>query len=221
MEELNKHMHYRAFGSEREDNLFRIITGIKKIVNATVKYNEETGGGVLDLNEECESIYGLALIAMQNYINMTCVDCFIISGNIGNPERKKLDKYYPSIRAQGEKIINSKYTKVELINTLANAIKHRNSLEIQCERILQSLDSENVLFAKKDSYGEYTLEVLNNFNLLTPLNSDSCEWEIYPVVKGMGILDTKWDLQKIAMELCQWGYAVKRNTNDERFKQNQ
>ena len=76
MEELHKQMHYRV-GSEREDNLSRIITGIKKIINTTVKYNKETGGGVLDLNEEFESIYGLALIAMQNYINMVCVDCYL------------------------------------------------------------------------------------------------------------------------------------------------
>jgi hypothetical protein len=221
MEELHKQMHYRAFGSEREDNLFRIIIGIKKIVNATVKYNKETGGGVLDLNEEFESIYGLALIAMQNYINMICVDCFIISGNSGNPERKKLDEYYRSIRAQGEKILNSNYTKVELINTLANAIKHRNSLERQCERILQSSDSENELFAKKDSYDKYTLPILNDFNLLTPLDSASCDWEIYPVVKGMRILDTNWDLKRITKELCQWGNAVKRKTNDELFNQKQ
>ncbi|MEA4841468.1 MAG: hypothetical protein VB110_10770 [Bacteroidales bacterium] len=132
----------------------------------------------------------------------------------------QLNKYSRSIRAEGEKILNSKYTKVELIYTLANAIKHRNFLEIQCDRILHSSNSENEVFAKKDSYKEYTLPVLNDFNLLTPLYSASCEWEIYPVVKGMSILDTKWDLQRIAKELRQWGNAVKRNVNNERFKKN-
>jgi hypothetical protein len=207
MEELHKQMHYRAFGSEREDNLSRIITGIKRIVNATVKYNKETGGGVLDLNEEFESIYGLALIAMQNYINMICVDCFIISGN---SEKEQLENYSRIIRSEGDKILNSNYTKVELIYTLANAIKHRNSLERQCERILKSSDSENEMFAQEHSYRPETLKVLNEFNLLTPLYSASCEWEIYPVVKGMRILDTKWDLQRITKELCQWGECLKK-----------
>ncbi|MEA4841412.1 MAG: hypothetical protein VB110_10460 [Bacteroidales bacterium] len=93
MKELTEKRHYRDFGSEREDNLFRIISGIEKIVNTTVKYNRETDGGVLDLNEEFESIYGLALIAMQNYINMICVDCFIISGNT---EKKQLNGPIPN-----------------------------------------------------------------------------------------------------------------------------
>jgi hypothetical protein len=218
MNKLKGKMHIRTLIAERDDNLFRIITGIEKIVSATVKYNRETGGGVLDLNEECESIYGLALIAMQNYINMTCVDCFNISGNT---EKKQLNKYSRSIRAEGDKILNSNYTKVELIYTLANAIKHRNELEIQCEKILWSSDSENEVFAKKDSYDKYTLPVLNDFDLLTPLNSASCEWEIYPVVKGMSILDTKWNLQRISKELCEWGDTAKRKANDEWFKHNQ
>jgi hypothetical protein len=216
MEELHKQMHYRV-GSEREDNLFRIIAGIEMILKESFKYNKETGGGVLDINEECESIYGLALIAMQNYINMICVDCFIISGNT---EKKQLNNYSRSICAEGDKILNSSYTKVELIYKLANAIKHRNELELQCDKILWSSDSENELFARNDSYDKYTLPVLNDFDLLTPLNTASCRWEIYPVVKGMSILDVNWDLKKITIELCQWGKAAKRRANDEFLKHN-
>lgn len=69
-------------------------------------------------------------------------------------------------RAQGGKISGSNYSKVELIYTLANAIKHRNELEIQCEKILWSSDSENELFAQESSYKGYTLKVLNACNVM-------------------------------------------------------
>lgn len=64
--------HWRV-PSDRNDNLRRIIVGIEKTFEVTREFNEETGGGMLDGDEESESIWGLALIAMQNCINMTCI----------------------------------------------------------------------------------------------------------------------------------------------------
>lgn len=201
--------HWRV-PSDRNDNLRRIIVGIEKTFEVTREFNEETGGGILDGDEESESIWGLALIAMQNYINMTCIDCFIINGL---SDKNALDDYSKEIRNSASIIPNSEFSFVELIYTLANAIKHRNELELQCERILMSHDSDNEKYAIEESYRGVNLKILNAFNLLMPLRNSSKAWEIYPIIKGMEILDPDYDLHNIAEKLFAWARKVKWDAN--------
>ncbi|MEG0519305.1 MAG: hypothetical protein RR555_10640 [Bacteroidales bacterium] len=205
MEDTTRGIHCRV-GSDRDGNLRRIIVGIEKALEITCEFNEDTGGGILDVDEELESIWGLALIAMQNYINMTCVDCFIIS----RPS-EKLEKFSKKIRNNASKIPQSKYTFVELIYALANAIKHRNELELQCQRILMSYNSDDEKYATEESYREANLKILNAFNLLVPLRDTSSAWEIYPIIKGLEILDPKCKLDNIAEKLFTWANDVKCN----------
>lgn len=203
-------IHWRV-GSDRDDNLRRIIIGIEKTLEITRDYDQKTDGGILDGDEELESILGLALIAMQNYINMTCIDCFLING-LSN--KKDLVDYSQKIRKSALIIPHYEYSFVELIYTLANAIKHRNELELQCERILMSHDSDNQKYAIEKSYEGQNLVILNTFNLLTPLRSTSEAWEIYPIIKGMEILDHDYNLYNIVDKLVVWARKVKRDANE-------
>lgn len=148
---------------------------------------------------------------MQNYINMTCIDCCIING-LSN--KNDLVDYSQEIRKSASIIPNYEYSFVELIYTLANAIKHRNALELQCERILMSRDSDNQKYAIEKSHEGYNPLILNTFNLLTPLRSTSKAWEIYPIIKGMKILDHDYNLHNIAEELFAWASNVKWDANE-------
>lgn len=209
MKKTTQGIHWRV-SSDRDDNLRRIIVGIEKICEITSEFNEETGGGILDGDEESESIWGLAMIAMQNYINMTCVDCFIINGL---SDKNSLDDFSKKIRKSASRIPNSEYTFVELIYALANAIKHRNELELQCERTIKSDNSDNEKYAIEESYRGANLTILNAFDLLTPLRDTSNAWEIYPIIKGLEILDPDYNLNNIAEKLFAWAIKVKWEAN--------
>jgi len=64
--------------------------------------------------EEVEHIYGLAFIALQNYINSSIYDRF-----------QNLTKQYLKYKI-GKEFNNSGRTKIELIIALANYYKHRD-----------------------------------------------------------------------------------------------
>lgn len=67
------------------------------------------------LLEDTEHIFGLALIAFQNYINATIKDLTTIGG------KTLQQKYY----AYGVKFAETDYTAIQLIISLANYIKHK------------------------------------------------------------------------------------------------
>jgi hypothetical protein len=117
--------------------------------------------------EESEPIYGLAFIAFQNYIN----------GSINDfaDSLKEKETYY---KLEPKPNNNSK-SKIELIISLANYIKHK----------------------EEGTPHKGTKETLDNFNLIyenvTYLDNS-------PIFQGLTLLDDSWDLFKIKDFVTEW-----------------
>jgi len=91
------------------------ITGLENSIEVLqTKFNEIDWYDGLWLLEESEPIFGLAFIAIQNYINSSIYDRF-----------ESLEKQY-LIYKTGDKIEESGRTKIELIIAIANYFKHRD-----------------------------------------------------------------------------------------------
>ncbi|MHB9140821.1 MAG: hypothetical protein ACYC25_02980 [Paludibacter sp.] len=113
------------------------ITGLENsILVLKTKYNEIDWYDGLWLLEESEPIFGLAFIAIQNYINSSIYDRF-----------ESLEKQY-LIYKIGDKIEDSGRTKIELIIAIANYFKHRDHpLDLKVETA-KTLTNFNLKFDK-------------------------------------------------------------------------
>ena len=200
--------HYLMLSKERENTLRRNIEGFENIISNLKLLPLQ----IIDLNEELEYTYGLAVMAMQNYVAMTCVDCYIIYSDLEKPYKKQLKEFSEYLPKAGEKIPNSDYTKPELIQALANSFRHRDDLEAYYYKMNNPPTDDN---KKKDvPYHGNTSSVLNEYNLLLPYFPEDETCLPYPVTKGLELLDENINLQKIADDLCEWGMYSKENVKD-------
>lgn len=200
--QINRKHHYLETDNYKS-NLEFLIEGIEYSINRIVQYNKEATDGLLDLEIELEGAYGLALIAMQNYINLTLVDCFIASNINSDTPKEKLHTLKEKLRTFSQEAYKNDYmyesgeTKVQLIVSLANSYKHRNDLELYIDKIYSNKELTLSESEKdKKGYNPNTSDVLNAFNLL-----ESDDWGIYPVINGMEILDKDFNLQNIINHL--------------------
>ena len=107
-------MHWKRH-DYRLESLTLTIVGIEKSILVLKKKAEEIDwyDGLWFLDES-EPIFGLAFIALQNYINSSIYDRF-----------ETLDKQYEKYKF-GTLIKNSNRTYIELIVSIANYFKHRD-----------------------------------------------------------------------------------------------
>ena len=131
------------------------ITGLENSISVLqTKFNENDWYDGFWLLEESEPIYGLAFIAIQNYINSSIYDKF-----------ESIEKQY-MIYKRDDKIENSGRTKIELIISIANYFKHRDhplDLKGDTAKILTDLNlkfdkdldiSESPIFKGLDMFSE-------------------------------------------------------------------
>lgn len=197
--------HYLMLSKERENTLRRNIEGFENIISNLKLLPLQ----IIDLNEELEYTYGLAVMAMQNYVAMTCVDCYIIYSDLDKPYKKQLKEFSEYLPKAGEKIPNSDYTKPELIQALANSFRHRDDLEAYYYKVNNMLIDNN----KDVPYHRNTSSILNKYDLLLPDVPKDETCLPYPVTKGLKLLDKNINLQKIADDLCEWGKNFKEKSN--------
>lgn len=179
--QINRKHHYLETDNYKS-NLEFLIEGIEYSINRIVQYNKEAPDGLLDLEIELEGAYGLALIAMQNYINLTLVDCFIASNIKWDTPKEELEKLtdkklltFSQGAYKNDYMYESGKTKVQLIVSLANSYKHRNDLELYIDKIYSNKELTLSESEKdKKGYNPNTSDVLNSFNLL-----ESDDWGIY------------------------------------------
>lgn len=182
-----------------KDVLEYIIEGIEYSIKRTSEDYENSPEGLMDIKILQEGIYGTALIAMQNYIDLTIANCYRAtyshSSNIS-----ELPKYAEKAR-KNDKACEKNNTYTEIIHALANSYKHRNDLEVYCETLMHVHDSEdeqNIIDnIKTEVYRGCTQKTLNALELL----STDRFAEIYPVTKGIEILDKDYNLKNIIKHL--------------------
>lgn len=106
--------HWRSH-DYRKKSLKITLNGLNESINYLKKKQEEIVwyDGILFM-EEVEPIYGLALIAFQNYINSSIYD-------LDESLNGKIDFY-----KKGNTLREHKGTDIELIIALANYFKHRD-----------------------------------------------------------------------------------------------
>lgn len=132
MKPKNKKGHWRDVDF-RYTSLVTTFDGLETSIQSLIKFQKETewyDGGFL--REDTEPIYGLAFIALQNYINSSIYD-------FDDTLDGKLDFY-----KYGEELKNG-VTKVELMICLANYFKHRDDsrgLHRGTAQILNKLNME-------------------------------------------------------------------------------
>jgi hypothetical protein len=117
--------------------------------------------------EESEGIYGLAFIAFQNYINGSIKDFA--------DTLKEKETYYKL----EQNLNNNTKTKIELIISLANYIKHK----------------------EEGTPHKGTKEILDYFNL----NYENVNYlDNSPIFQGLTLLNEDWDLFKIKNYVMEW-----------------
>ena len=107
-------MHWKSF-DYRITSLRLTLEHLENAIDQLYhKLKENDWYDGLFLMEECEPIYGLAFIALQNYFNSSIFDRFetLVNRNI----------QYKT----GSQILNTNVTEIELIIGLANYFKHRD-----------------------------------------------------------------------------------------------
>ena len=229
-------IHY-LMASECGGHLKLVIDGINSMIESIESTYKETNGTefgddsklgyigcAIDLNFELESLYGLALIAMQNYISAVSLECYIISNNaqgiriisIENKDNglKRFKEFTKELRKKGNIVQNSQFSEIQLIWALANAYKHRpEEFGLILNNVLH--DECWLMDMQTKSYKSDTKDILTSLNLLTPFDGDPefnyCEWEIYPVLKGMRILGG--DLLEVVKRLHEWEKEQKLNSH--------
>ncbi len=109
-----KKTHWRKIDLRIESLQLSILGLEKSIVELRKKEEEIECYDGLWLLEESEPVYGLAFIAIQNYINSSVYDRF-----------DSLEKQYLKYKI-GNKIKDNGRTDIELIVSIANYYKHRD-----------------------------------------------------------------------------------------------
>jgi len=101
--------------------LTNIISGLSKSLDFLIEKNKTVPWfDGLFLAEEAEPVYGIGLVAFQNYIIGTVMDLKEYCPNEKVKAMKKHQFYELDLK------INNKLTRVELTITLANYFKHRD-----------------------------------------------------------------------------------------------
>ncbi|MFR9546964.1 MAG: hypothetical protein SNJ29_15515 [Rikenellaceae bacterium] len=200
-------------------NFNRTIKGIFNIIDSTAKLNNDTNGGVLDMSYEYESLCGLAMIVMQNFINKISSECYRIEKsqyvNAGKTFTIGYKEYYRKLRAKGDKISGSNYTEIQLIYSLANSYKHRSeSFILLCDDLDNSGSDYTELHER--SYQSPNLKILLDFDLLTKINDDDPDWGIYPAYKGVLLMDGC--LQGVTNRVIAWAQDRKIEINNNAVK---
>lgn len=103
--------------------------------------------------EEVEPIYGMAFIALQNYINSSIFDLF-------ESLNKKNEIY-----KQDKKILSYERTRIELIIGLANYLKHRDEDNSFNKGTLNLLKDFKLNY--DDEFSEGISPIFEGYNLLT------------------------------------------------------
>jgi hypothetical protein len=146
------------------ESLQNTILGLEKSISVSRKKIDEIEwyDGLWFL-EDSEPIYGLAFIAIQNYINSSVYDRF-----------ESLDKQYLKYKI-GNKIKGTGRTDIELIISLANYFKHRDHPQNLTGETPKILNDFNLQYDK-------TLDIANSpiFKGLEILTKD---WNLDVVIK--------------------------------------
>lgn len=167
-----RNMEYEQFNSWRKVD-YR-IESLKHIINALEDSNisiwkRAREGGWYDGGwalEESEALYGIALIAMQNYINGSIKDIFNSS--------KEKHRYYQL----GTKITGYNMTEIELIIGLANYSKHVDDDGPFHPQTKQTLEHFNLRTNK-----EFDIDNSPIYKGLELLNNNSDLFELVKIVK--------------------------------------
>lgn len=142
-------MHYLEV-DYRASSLNMVIKGLSSSIKEFKHFGKKNQWyDALFFLEDSEHIYGLALIAFQNYINASIKDLTVQGG-----KQLQLEHY-----RHGEVLSTSGYTKIELIICLANYIKHK--------------EDDNEEFHK------HTKRVLSQINLNTDKQCDITESAVF------------------------------------------
>jgi hypothetical protein len=148
----------------RVQSLFQIITGLDNSINFLKKNIQDNLWYDGDwFRQDAEPIYGLAFIALQNYINSSIKD---FSGNTS--DKIKYYKTEPDLDDFNK-------TSIELIIGLANYSKHKDddgNLHSGTKEILECFG----LNVDKDSELDES-PILNGLNIL------SDKWDLFVVLK--------------------------------------
>ena len=86
-----------------------------------------------------------------------------------------------------------------MIIALANSYKHRDELEYNLEKIFLNEDSNTNHEEVKRSYRKATSDTLNSLNLL-----DTIDYELYPILKGVKLLDSNENIGVIFNDVLKW-----------------
>lgn len=169
MNEIKK-THWRIH-DYRYESLKHILSGLNNTIDSLkLRVAEKGWYDGYWLLEESEPIFGIAFIAFQNYINGSIKD---LVGDTGN----KTDYY-----KIGDSFINTSYTRVELIVTLANYSKH-----------------------KEDGIPhKATMAVLDAFELDYKIDQDAASIQDHIIFKTLDLFDKDWDLLKIMNMVTDW-----------------
>jgi hypothetical protein len=177
----------------RYNYLSDTMSALENLIDSFKKKNREEDyyDGFFFL-EDSEQTYGLALIAMQNYIYGSINDHLIalkgekkIAENLYEKlikDKRKLKKYIwknYATQSQINKINN--LDRIELIISLSNYYKHRDEIV--------GLDSN-------------TLNVLKKLD--KKFNEEEFEIDNSPIIIGIELLSKNWDLMEIVENVKIW-----------------
>jgi hypothetical protein len=129
-------------------------------------------------SDDAEHLVGIVFIVLQNYINSSISDLF--------PDLKEIHSKYQL----DKEINNSKTTRIELINAIANYYKHRDlpkQLHGNTAKYLENLE----------------IEYKNNYDLENGKYSHKLGAES-PVFKGLSYLSDSWDLNDLIDIVSDW-----------------
>lgn len=118
--------------------------------------------------DETIILYGIILISLQNYINLSCSDL----KELDICKNKKNYEFYK----EESKIINNGITEVELLVHLSNYFKHRDDNDNLKEPLLSDLinvklltkETANKLFRKDNRFEDEV--IINGISKIIPLN---------------------------------------------------
>lgn len=174
--------------------------------HAVEKYKDtDVNGSIID-NDDLEFLYGSVIVVLQNYINYSigdfikAIEGIVVNNNYIIDEvkerRKKMRKHF---MRNGDKI-QDKYTNIELIWALGNSLKHRDELEYNIEKLnFNDNPKEMTDYVKSGSYIKDTKEILNSYGLL-----ETNDWELYPVLDGIEILNKDYNVREIYLGGREW-----------------
>jgi hypothetical protein len=128
--------------------------------------------------QDAEEVFGLTLIAFQNYINSSIYE----RKAGGKPLDSTIDFY-----EIGQKINNSSITNIQLIVTLSNYYKHRDDLRPLQKHTTKVLDKLDLA---------YNIETSDGHKFDPPDDS--------PITLGVEMLSKDYNLLEILSKVTSW-----------------